>query len=124
MSETTTTVQTTPRAADKPETGRPRLWNVVLLDDDEHSYEYVIAMVQRLFGYPTERAFQIAKRVDTQGRAIVLTTHREHAELKVQQIHGFGADPFIASCRGSMSAVLEPADLGGEDDGPADSDRP
>jgi len=122
MSETRNGAGTLPVTADKPETKRPRPWNVVLLDDDEHSYEYVIAMVQRLFGHPTERAFQIAKRVDSQGRAIVLTTHREHAELKVEQIHGFGADPFVASCRGSMSAVLEPADLGGEDD-PADSDR-
>lgn len=122
MSESTTAVRTLSKAAEKPETKRPRPWNVVLLDDDEHSYEYVIAMVQRLFGHPTERAFQIAKRVDSQGRSVVLTTHREHAELKVQQIHGFGADPFVASCRGSMSAVLEPADLGGGDD-PADSDR-
>ncbi|MCW5776976.1 MAG: ATP-dependent Clp protease adaptor ClpS [Phycisphaeraceae bacterium] len=123
MSETSTAVRTAPRAADKPETKRPRPWNVVLLDDDQHSYEYVIAMMQRLFGHQKERAFQIAKRVDTQGRAVVLTTHREHAELKVQQIHGFGADPFIASCKGSMSAVLEPADLGGDGD-PADPDRP
>ncbi|HRQ73251.1 MAG TPA: ATP-dependent Clp protease adaptor ClpS [Phycisphaerales bacterium] len=118
MSETSTAVRTLPRAADKPETKRPRPWNVVLLDDDQHSYEYVIAMVQRLFGHPKERAFQIAKRVDTQGRAVVLTTHREHAELKVQQIHGFGADPFIASCQGSMSAVLEPADIGGDEGSP------
>ncbi|MCL4741276.1 MAG: ATP-dependent Clp protease adaptor ClpS [Phycisphaerales bacterium] len=114
MTEVATTTQTRPSAADKPETKQPRLWNVVLLDDDEHSYEYVIAMMQRLFAHPKERAFQIAKRVDSLGRAIVLTTHREHAELKLQQIHGFGADPFVASCRGSMSAVLEPADLGGD----------
>ncbi len=114
MSETTTAVRPLPRAADKPETKRPRPWNVVLLDDDQHSYEYVIAMMERLFGHPKERAFQIAKRVDAQGRAVVLTTHREHAELKVQQIHGFGADPFIASCLGSMSAVLEPADVGAD----------
>lgn len=99
-------------------TDPPRRWNVVLLNDDDHTYEYVIAMVQKLFGHPVPRAFQIAKNVDTQGRAICLTTHKEHAELKRDQIHGYGADPLMRESKGSMSAVIEPADFGdGEEEG-------
>lgn len=95
---------------------QPRLWNVVLLDDQDHSFEYVIEMMQRLFGVQTERAFLIAKKVDGDGRAVCMTTHRELAELKVEQIHTFGKDIRIASCAGSMSALIEPAEFGGDDE--------
>lgn len=108
---------TLPRPKERTErrVEQPRLWNVVLLDDDQHSYEYVIDMMQSLFGHPVERAFQIAKRVDSDGRAVCKTAHRELAELKLEQIRGFGADRLIAGSRTSMQALLEPADFGGED---------
>lgn len=86
---------------------QPR-YNVVLLDDDEHSYEYVIEMLGKVFGYPQERALQLAKEVDTQKRAILLTTTLEHAEFKQEQIHSYGPDKRIMSSKGAMSCVLEP----------------
>ena len=92
------------------------MWNVVLLDDDDHTYEYVMLMMQELFAHDLPKAFKIAQNVDSQGRAICLTTHKEHAELKQEQIHAFGPDRLMASSKGSMSAILEPADFGGEDD--------
>jgi ATP-dependent Clp protease adaptor protein ClpS len=85
-------------------------WNVVLLNDDDHSYEYVIEMLGVLFAHPPEKAFQMAKEVDTSGRVIVLTTHKEKAELKRDQIHAYGVDKRIATCKGSMSAIIEPAE--------------
>jgi ATP-dependent Clp protease adaptor protein ClpS len=85
-------------------------YNVVLLDDDDHTYDYVITMLRRVFGHPEPRGYQLARQVDSQGRAIVLTTHRELAELKRDQVLAFGADPRIANCAGSMSAVIEPAE--------------
>jgi len=122
MAEQATSVaQAEPQRQQKPE--QPRLWRVVLLDDDDHSYEYVIEMLGRLFGFSVPKAFRIAEQVDAQGRASLLVAHRELAELKQQQIHSYGADPLIASCKGSMRAILEPADLGDEDDdldGPAE----
>ena len=85
-------------------------YNVILLNDDDHTFEYVITMMQVLFGYPRERGQQIADEVDRTGRCIVLTTTREHAELKQDQIHAFGPDPFSSrDCKGSMTAVIEPA---------------
>ena len=82
----------------------------MLLNDDDHTYEYVITMLQELFGYPREKGFQMAKEVDTTGRVIVLTTTKEHAELKQEQIHAFGPDPLSSKdCKGSMTAIIEPA---------------
>jgi len=86
---------------------QPR-YNVILWDDPDHSYEYVILMVRELFRKPIEMGFKVAKEVDTTGRAILLTTTREHAELKRDQIHAFGKDQYIERCKGSMSATIEP----------------
>lgn len=95
---------------DKKKPKRQPRYNVILWDDNDHSYEYVIGMMQKLFGHPMEKGYQIAKAVDTSGRAICLTTTKEHAELKRDQIHAFGADKLIARCKGSMSASIEPVE--------------
>jgi ATP-dependent Clp protease adaptor protein ClpS len=86
---------------------QPR-YNVILWDDSYHTFQYVINLAQQLFGHPVEKGFQIAEEVHTRGRAIMLTTTREHAELKRDQIHAFGKDPQINDCAGSMSATIEP----------------
>jgi ATP-dependent Clp protease adaptor protein ClpS len=84
-------------------------YNVVLLDDDDHSYEYVILMLKKVFGHPIEKGFEMAQEVDSTGRVVVATTNLEQAELKRDQIHAFGPDPLIPRCKGSMSATVEPA---------------
>ena len=84
-------------------------YNVVLLDDDEHSFEYVILMLKTLFGHPPEKGYKMAVEVDATGRVVVATTNLEQAELKRDQIQAFGPDPFIPRCKGSMSATIEPA---------------
>jgi ATP-dependent Clp protease adaptor protein ClpS len=84
-------------------------YNVVLLDDDDHSYEYVIVMLKKVFGHPIEKGFEMAQEVDATGRVVVATTNLEQAELKRDQIQAFGPDPLIPRCRGSMSATVEPA---------------
>ena len=87
---------------------QPR-YNVILWDDDDHTHNYVIAMLMQLFGYPREKGRQIAREVDTQGRAVVVTTTKEHAELKRDQIHAYGKDGSVEECQGSMWATIEPA---------------
>lgn len=88
---------------------QPR-YSVILWDDDDHTYDYVIRMMQQLFGHNHEQAFQIADCVDKSGRAVCLTTTLEHAELKRDQIHSFGADARLARCQGAMFATLEPVE--------------
>ena len=84
-------------------------YNVVLLDDNDHSFEYVIRMLEKLFGHPPQRGYRMAMEVHTKGRVVVATTNLEEAELKRDQIHAFGPDPRISRCKGSMSAIIEPA---------------
>jgi len=89
------------------ETALLPLYHVVLWDDDEHSFEYVISMLNDLFGYPKTKGFQLAKRVDRDGRTVVFTSNFEVAELKRDQILAYGKDERIKKCTGSMWATIE-----------------
>jgi ATP-dependent Clp protease adaptor protein ClpS len=86
-----------------------KLFHVVLLDDDEHTYEYVIEMLQKLFLLPEAVAFQHAVEVDQTGRTIVITCELPEAEFARDQIQSYGADPRMPKSKGSMSAILLPA---------------
>jgi ATP-dependent Clp protease adaptor protein ClpS len=85
-------------------------YHVVLMNDDDHTYEYVIEMLGKLFGHSRELAYQMAFEVDHAGRAIVFTGALERAELKRDQIHAYGKDWRIPRCAGSMSAIIEAAE--------------
>lgn len=85
-------------------------WNVVLLDDDDHTYDYVIEMLGRVCGLARAVARRMAEEVDASGRCIVWTGPLEVAEFKRERIHAFGADPRLARSAGSMSAELEPVE--------------
>jgi ATP-dependent Clp protease adaptor protein ClpS len=98
----------------RPETSdQPRIlppYHVVLVDDDDHTYAYVIKMLQELFALELEEAYLMAVEVDTEGRAIVDTTTKERAEFKRDQIHAYGRDHLLDRSAGSMTAIIEPAE--------------
>ena len=85
------------------------LYHVVLLDDDDHTYDYVVEMLSSLFFLAVETAYQHAVEVDQTGRTIVITCELPQAEYARSQIHAYGADPRMARSKGSMSAVIQPA---------------
>lgn len=85
------------------------LCRLVLLDDNEHTYDYVIEMLGAVFGYGAEKAFALARLVDTQGRVTLMTAARADCEAKQSQVHAYGADPRISTSKGSMTAIVEDA---------------
>jgi ATP-dependent Clp protease adaptor protein ClpS len=95
--------------ATKPKPHRQPPYHVILHDDNDHTYQYVIEMLGKLFRHNLIRAFKMAREVDATGRVIVDTTTRERAELKRDQIHAYGADWRLPRSKGSMSATIEPA---------------
>ncbi|NIR47340.1 ATP-dependent Clp protease adaptor ClpS [candidate division KSB1 bacterium] len=108
----TVTVPDVKKKKRKKKKGKPvhiPQYHVVLLDDNDHTYDYVIEMLMQIFGHTRETAFQMACEVDSAGRVIVDTTSKERAELKRDQIHAYGPDWRIPHCQGSMSATIEPA---------------
>ena len=99
-----------PEVDTRQETALAPRWHVVLLNDDDHTYEYVVEMLVKLFAKTPERAFLHACEVDATGRTIVDTTSKERAELKVEQIHAYGRDPRLPRSAGGMGAEMEPAE--------------
>lgn len=85
-------------------------YHVILLDDNDHSFNYVIRMTIELFGFDAAKACSAAEEVHSTGRTILATLPLEHAEVKQQQVHAYGPDPYIANCSGSMTCILEPAE--------------
>ena len=85
------------------------LYRVVLLDDDDHSYDYVIEMLQKIFIFTFDQALHHAQEVDAMGRTILITCELSEAEFARDQIHGFGPDPRLPRSKGPMSAIVEPA---------------
>lgn len=98
----------TPKKQRTPERERRRQprYNVLLWDSDAHTFDYVEKMLRELFGHQKEQCHEIAKQVDADGKAVVLTTTREHAELKRDQIHSYGRDHLEGS-KGSMWSTIE-----------------
>ncbi len=84
------------------------MYNVVLIDDDDHTYQYVVAMLCTLFGVGFEMAYMMACAVDADGRVIVHSTDRDTARRKRDEIKSFGPDPLMPNSIGSMHAIVEP----------------
>ena len=68
------TRQSTQAAKLKPRRLPP--YHVVLLNDDDHSCEYVIEMMKSIFGFPNERGYQIAKQVDSVAQTLSMPPER------------------------------------------------
>jgi ATP-dependent Clp protease adaptor protein ClpS len=85
------------------------LYRVVLLDDNDHTYDYVIEMLQTIFIFPLDEAYRHAEEVDRCGRTILITCELGEAEFARDQVHSYGPDWRLPRSKGSMSAVVEPA---------------
>lgn len=86
------------------------LYRVVLLDDNDHTYDYVIEMLQEIFIFSLEQAYRHAEEVDRSGRTVLITCELPAAEFARDQIHAYGPDWRLPRSMGSMSAVIEPAE--------------
>jgi ATP-dependent Clp protease adaptor protein ClpS len=91
------------------EIGKNPLYRVVLLDDDDHTYDYVIEMLQKIFIFTAEQALRHAQEVDAMGRTILITCELPEAEFARDQVHSYGRDWRLPRSKGPMSAIIEPA---------------
>ena len=103
------TVISSPKIEVHHEDIKSPLYSVVLLDDDDHTYDYVIEMLQKIFCLSSEQALRHAQEVDAAGRTPIMTCELAEAEFARDQIQGYGPDRRLPRSKGSMSAVVEPA---------------
>jgi len=86
-----------------------KMYHVIILNDDEHSFDYVIEMLQAVFKIVYATALAHTVEADSTGSSIVLTTTLEEAERKRDQVHAYGPDWRMPNSRGSVAALVEPA---------------
>jgi ATP-dependent Clp protease adaptor protein ClpS len=95
------------RVDEETRTKRQPPYNVILLNDEEHSFEYVIELLIKLFSHAKPVAEALTWKIHNTGRSIVLTTHRELAELKREQVLAYGPDPRMSISKGPIGCVIE-----------------
>ncbi len=86
-----------------------RLYHVILLNDDDHTYDYVVEMLVEIFAFDETKAYEHTVEVDTKGHSRLATYPLTEAEKKRDQIHSYGADWRLPRSAGSMAALIEPA---------------
>jgi len=110
MSDSTTAEpQVRPRARPREDARRPPAYHVILENDDHHSFDFVIAVLRKVFGVTEQRALEFALEAHKTGRCIVWTGSKEVAELKVEQIHSCSEIRADGAKLGPLGACIEPA---------------
>jgi len=89
---TTLDAPTSDTDTEDPKTRRQPPYAVIVLNDNDHTYDYVISCFRKVFKYEVEKCFQLADQIHRQGRAVVWTGPLEVAELKRDQIKSAGPD--------------------------------
>ena len=91
----------------KPKAQPP--YAVVVHNDDQHSFQYVIDTFMEVFGYPLEKSYSLALQIHTEGRGIVWSGVREVAELKRDQIRSAGPDFYAEKkIEFPLGVIIEP----------------
>lgn len=105
-----TTVTTKPRTREETKTRRLPPYNVILENDDHHSFEFVVQTLVKALGYAVEKAFQLTTEAHEKGRAVVWTGPKEVAELKCEQIQTFHEVREADGKKlGALGCTIEPA---------------
>ena len=108
--ETDAPITAEPRA---DEATRPRLlppYNLILENDDYHSFEFVVLVLCKALGYAVEKAYQYTKEAHDTGQAVVWTGAKEVAELKLEQVQTFHEVRQSDGAKlGPLSCRIEPA---------------
>lgn len=85
--------RTRPEEQTDTRTKRQPPYAVVLHNDDVSTMQYVVAVLQKVFGYTIEKCVQMMLEAHEKDRCVVWTGAMELAELKADQIISCGPDP-------------------------------
>jgi ATP-dependent Clp protease adaptor protein ClpS len=105
------TVVVAPKRRTKEQTNTQRQppYNVIILNDEEHTFDYVIELLCKIFNHALTTSEALTWAIHLTGRAVVYTTHRELAELKCDQVRAYGPDPRLNGSSCSLQCYVEPA---------------
>lgn len=76
----------------KPKLRKPRLYKVVMLNDDYTPMEFVVHVLEDFFNMNREQATRVMLKVHTEGRAICGVYTRDIAETRAEQINQYARE--------------------------------
>ncbi len=76
----------------RPKLQKPPMFKVVLLNDDYTPMEFVVHILESIFGHDREKATQIMLHVHTRGKGVCGTYTRDVAETKVVQVNNYARE--------------------------------
>ncbi len=79
-------------APERSKTKPPKMYKVVLFNDDYTTMEFVIEVLMRFFSFNLERAQQIMLKVHVEGFAVCGIYSRDVAETKINQVAEFAKE--------------------------------
>ena len=82
MADTKTAIEVRPRIVPKEQYKEPKNFNVVYLNDDVTTFEFVVETLTSVFGYAREGAEALTIKVNDENSAVVATLPYEMAEQK------------------------------------------
>ncbi|MDH2915257.1 MAG: ATP-dependent Clp protease adapter ClpS [Gallionella sp.] len=74
---------------ERGKTKPPKLYKVLLLNDDYTTMEFVIEVLRTFFSMTTEQATQVMLKVHNDGSAVCGVYPKDIAETKVNQVIGY-----------------------------------
>jgi len=78
-------IVTKPKARQRPKVARPRLYKVILLNDDFTPREFVVAVLMAVFRMTEAQAHRVMLTAHQQGACVVAVFTREVAETKATE---------------------------------------
>ena len=102
---------TTTEPIEEVETRTRRLppYNVILENDDHHSMQFVMDVLQKALNYNEQKSYQLMLLAHETGQAIVWTGSKEVAELKLEQMLSFHEIKANGQKLGPLGVRIEPA---------------
>ena len=81
---------TAPKAKTKPKTERPKLYKVILLNDDFTPRDFVTSVLMAVFRMTESEALGVMLTAHRKGACVVAVFTREVAETKTEQANEYG----------------------------------
>jgi ATP-dependent Clp protease adaptor protein ClpS len=75
-----------------PRLQRPRLYQVILLNDDYTPMEFVVELIEQFFYKSRENATQIMLKIHTEGKGVCAVYTQDIAETKADLVNQYAQD--------------------------------
>src|SRR5262249_53077095 len=83
-------VLTKPRTRTKPKVERPKLWKVILLNDDFTPREFVVQVLKAVFRMNEEHAYQVMMTAHRKGACVIAVFTKDVADTKAKEATELG----------------------------------